>query len=74
MICKHNPRWLHVSRLKVQLLLSLEIFNDNKTCSLEPGEGTDIWLVVEPHLYHSLNNLFFFILIGQPSFPEWVGQ
>jgi hypothetical protein len=49
-ICKHNARWQHVSRLKASAFCpSWKKTNINKTHQLIPGIGTAILGVMEPH-------------------------
>ncbi len=51
-ICKHNARWLHISRLKASAVYYSfwKTFNVNKTRLLKLGKGAGIWWVVEPQL------------------------
>jgi hypothetical protein len=51
-ICKHNARWHHVSRLKASdLFITEKTTNVNKTHQLIPGIGIAILGVTEPHLH-----------------------
>ncbi len=48
--CKHNARWLQVSRLKASAVYYFQkIFNLSKRCRLKPEKGAGIWWVMEPH-------------------------
>jgi hypothetical protein len=47
-MCKHNPRWLHVSQLKASAVYHFQkIYNVNKTPPktryLKPRKGAGIW-------------------------------
>ncbi len=42
--CKHNARWLHVSRLKASTVYFFQkIGTVNRTCQLKPEKVTDTW-------------------------------
>ncbi len=52
-ICKHNARCLHVSRLKASAVSYSfwKTYTLNKMHQLKPGKGAGIWWVMEPQSF-----------------------